>query len=119
MAIIPLSPQDLLPNAATAPTYTGSLSISNSYTVSNDGRMFLHFKKTGAGACTVTVTTPGSVFGVAIADVTFTVPATTGDVMFPLSPTALYNDQATGLVSFTCSEITGLSVAVLHPPVAL
>jgi hypothetical protein len=116
MAIVAISPQDIS-NAGVAPSYTGSLSTSNSYTVSNDGRVFLHFKKTGVGACTVTVTRPAVYKGAAIAAQTFVVPATTGDVMFGPLNTDLYND-GNGNVTFTPSDVTGLTVAALHLPPA-
>lgn len=94
---------------------TGSLSTSDTYKVANNGRTFLHFKKSGAGACTVTITTPGTVDGLAVADKTVTVPATTGDVMVGPFPRQHYNDGS-GLLSFTVSEITGLTVAVATIP---
>lgn len=112
MADVILAPQKLS-DAGVAPTYTGSLSVANTYIVRNSGRVFLHFKKTGAGANTTTVQTPKTVGGLAVADRTVNVPGTTGDVMVgPLSPD-LYND-AIGDLRFTLSEITGLSVAVLE-----
>lgn len=91
-------------------TDTGSLSTSNTYHVPNNGRTFLHFKKSGAGACTVTVVTPGKVDGLAITDLTVSVPATTGDVMIGPFPLDDYNDSS-GAIQFTLSEVTGLTVA--------
>ncbi len=115
MSIVPISPQDIA-SGGVAPSYTGSLvANTNTYTASNDGRVFLHFKKTGAGICTVTVVTPATYKGAAVADQTFTVPASTGDVMYPLQPKSLFTD-GNGDVSFTCSEVTGLTVAVLRLP---
>lgn len=94
----------------------GSLSITDTYFCPNDGRMFLHFKKSGAGACVVTVVTPGTVAGLAIADLTHSVPASTGDRMLGPFPPELFNDPSTGMLSFTLSEITGLTVARLRLP---
>ena len=86
---------------------------TNTYIASNDGRLFLHFKKTGAGAATVTIATPQTVQGIAIADRTVTVAATTGDVMVgPFSPT-LFND-ANGNISFTVSDSAGFSQAAIR-----
>lgn len=113
MAVIPLTSQDLLAGGTTT-AYTGSLSTSNTYTFVNDGKVFLHFKKSGAGSCTVTIVTPGTVSGLAIADQTITVPASTGDVMVGKLTVDLFNDPATGLVTFSLSEITGLTVGVFH-----
>lgn len=111
MANITLNPQQLA-QAGIAPSYTGSLSVSDTYFVRNNGKTFLHFKKTGANPCTVTIVTPGTVRGLAIADQTFVVPATTGDMMVPLDP-SLYDDVNHD-VSFTVSEVTGLSVAAIQ-----
>lgn len=114
MANVRLTPQEL--NAGgVAPTYNTSLSTSDTYLVANDGKIILHFKKTGAGACVVTVTTPGSFRGKAIPDETITVPASTGDRMVALVDRELYID-ASGDSAFTVSEVTGLSVAVLRMP---
>lgn len=113
MADVRLTPEKVT-DAGLAATYTGSLSIADTYLVQNDGAVILHFKKTGAGACTVTVVTPKSGGrGLAIADRTFSVPATTGDVFAGPFPVGLYNDGS-GDLSFTLSEITGLTVAVLR-----
>lgn len=89
----------------------GSLSTSDTYTFPNDGQTFLHFKKSGAGACVVTIVTPNTSDGLAVADLTVSVPATTGDKMIGPFPRDIYNDSS-GLVSFTCSEVTGLTVAI-------
>jgi hypothetical protein len=113
MADITIQPQTLTGKTATTPTRTGSLSTGNNYFVPNNGAMFLHFMKSGAGACTVTIEAPGTVDGNAIADPTVSVPASTGDVMVgPFHP-GVYN-QADGTVKFNCSEITGLTVAALR-----
>jgi hypothetical protein len=114
MADVPLATQQINASAnGLAPSYTGSLLTSNVYKVGHDERTFLHFKKTGAGACVVTVVTPATLRGAAVAETTFSVPATTGDVMFGPFPADLYRD-ALGQISFTLSEITGLSVAALR-----
>lgn len=112
MAVVAVAVQEIS-RSALAPAYTGSLSIANTYTVNNEGkRTFLHFKKTGAGACTVTITTPKVVAGLAVADLTATVPATTGDIMLGPFPTDAFNNGQN--IEFTLSEITGLSVAALR-----
>lgn len=88
---------------------TNTLATGNTYTFQNDGKTILKFLKTGANACTVTITTPGTVNGIAVADPTVNVPATTGNVWVgPFRPD-LFND-ANGLCSFTVSEATALSV---------
>lgn len=117
MAVIDLAYQDLNRTTGIDLTDTGSLSVANQYFVLNDGNVFLHFKKSGAGACTVTVVTPATVSGgLAVADPTYTVPATTGDVMVGPFPPETFNDPTTGKLQFTLSEITGLTVAVARLP---
>ncbi len=97
-----------------AATYTSSgLLAANTYKVRNDGKVFLHFKKTGAGDCTVTITTPGTSQGLAIADQTVTVAATTGDKFVGPLPASLFNDASSD-VSFSISDTVGLSIAVIR-----
>lgn len=112
MADVRKDPQDL-DRASIPPTYHSGLSTSDVYLVANNGRTFLHFKKTGAGICTVTISTPGTVDGLAVADLTFTVPATTGDKFIGPFPREIYNDSV-GDLRVSCSEVTGLSFAVLR-----
>lgn len=99
-----------------AATYTSSgLSSADTYQFGNDGRVFLHVKKSGAGACTVTVATPATVQGFAIAELTVSIPASTGDKFIgPFSP-SIFND-ASGNVSFTVSDTAGLSFAIVKLP---
>jgi hypothetical protein len=112
MANVTLIPQPIDDTGAD-PVYTTPLSSADTYFVRNDGRVFLHFKKTGAGNCTLTIVTPGTVGGLAIADRVITVPATVGDKMIGPFPRELYNDGNNDL-TFTLNGITGLSVAVIQ-----
>ena len=86
---------------------------TDTYKVRNNGRVLLHFKKTGAGNANVTVVTPKQVSGYAVADQVIVVPATTGDVMMAPVNKNLFNDAA-GDVSFTADEATGLTVAAVQ-----
>lgn len=111
MADVRLSPQTLADTGIT-PTYTGSLATTNTYKVRNDGRTFLHFKKSAAVNCTVTIQTPKTVNGLAVAEQTVVVPASTGDKMVgPFAP-SVYNDGL-GDLNFTLSDVDGLTVAVV------
>lgn len=112
MADVRLAVEQILPSGLAA-TYTGSLLIANTYQVRNDGRTFVHFKKSGAGACNVTIATPSTVGGNAVADRVVEVPATTGDKFIGPFPPHIYNDGS-GDLNITLSEITGLTVAVLR-----
>jgi hypothetical protein len=75
--------------------------------------MWLHFLKTAAVDCLVTVQTPGQAGGLAIAERTFTVVATSGDIVAgPFAP-GIYNDGL-GDLRFTLSDIDGLDVGVFQ-----
>ena len=77
------------------------------------GRVVLHFRNAGLDPVTVTLVTPGTVQGLAIADRTVTVPAA-GDVLVTVSAD-LYADPAdSGLASFTYSATTDVTVAALR-----
>ena len=95
-----------------APTYTGSLSTSDDYAVNNDGRVFLHLKKSGAGACTVTIETVLQLAGLEVDDATASVPASTGDRVIGPFPPATFNDE-NGDMKITFSNVTGLTFAAL------
>jgi hypothetical protein len=103
--------EDIVPSGLAA-TYF-SPTTTDQFLVDNDGKIYLHFKKSGAGACNVTIVTPGSVDGLAIADRVVSVPATTGDRFIGPFPRDVYNNGV-GQLAFTCSEITGLTCAVLR-----
>jgi len=72
MADVTLAPQPVVAGGI-APTRTGSLSTGNTYIVRNNGRLLLMFQKSGAGECTVTVQTPATQGGLAVAERTFAV----------------------------------------------
>lgn len=90
-----------------------AMNTSDTYKVRNNGRVLLHFKKTGAGAANITLETPKQVGGYAVADQVIVVPATTGDVMAAPTDKDLFND-ANADVSFTTDEATGLTVAAVR-----
>lgn len=110
MADVAVATQKLNRVAGLTPTYQGSLSTGDTYVIPNDGRIFLHVKKSGAGECTVTVDTPGTVDDLAVAQRTFTVPASTGDKMHGPYPTNVYGAN----LRVTFSEVTGLTFAAVR-----
>jgi hypothetical protein len=112
MATVILQP-DVVNDAGKAATYNSGLLTANTYVFRNNGKTLLHFKKTGAGICTVTVASPKTVKGHAVAAGSIAVPATTGDVFVGPFDHEVYDDINHD-VSFTLSEITGLSVAVIQ-----
>lgn len=111
MADVRLTPQDVS-DVGLTPTRT-ALSDANTYQVLNDGNVILMFLKTGANEATITITTPKTERGLAVADRTLTVAATTGDrVIGPFDPT-LYNNSD-GDLEFATSESTAITCAVLR-----
>lgn len=116
MANIAVTVQEIQRATGTQMTYQAP-TTTDTYQVPNDGRTFLHVKKTGAGACTVTVVTPATVAGgLGVADATFSVAATTGDRMIgPFDP-SVFNDPATGLMNVTFSDVVGLTFAAVRLP---
>ena len=110
MADVTLAVQAAGP-AGVTPTRT-AIATGNTYKVRNSGRVALLFEKTGAGNAIITVQTPATLGGLAVAEQTFTVVATTGDVTAAKFPPSIYND-GNGDLNFTTDEGTGLTCAVL------
>ncbi len=110
MADVTLAVQSVGP-AGVTPT-RNAVATGNTYKVRNSGRIALLFEKTGAGAAVITVQTPATVAGLAVAEQTINVPATTGDVTAAKFPPAIFND-GNGDLNFTTDEGTGLTCAVL------
>jgi len=72
----------------------------------------LHFKNTDGSADTITIQTPRTVDGQAVAELSVTVPATTGDLMVGPFPPGTFNDGS-GDVKFTASNGTATTCAVV------
>lgn len=88
--------------------------VSASDTVVPDSRIMLHVKNAGGSPDTVTVVVPGNgPGGVAIPDMTVSVPASTGDRMIPLVNPA-YTDPTTGLITVTHSFTTSVTCALVR-----
>jgi hypothetical protein len=114
MATVVLVP-DVAVEAGIAANYNSGLNTGNTYKFRNNGRTMLHFKKSGANACTVTIAAVAAIRGHAVAGETVTVPATTGDVFVGPLTKDIYAD-VNGDTTFTVSEVTGLTVAVIQLP---
>lgn len=97
--------------AGLAPVYS-AVSAADTFPPGNN--VFLHVKNTGGGASTVAIVTPGNVAGQAVADVSVSVPATTGDRMIGPLPGSLFARAVDGLADVTFSATTGVTVAVLE-----
>jgi hypothetical protein len=102
-----LTPQ-VVSIAGTAPTYNAAGAGGD--TVPAGERTWIHVKNGSASPITVTVTTPGTVSGLAIADVSVSVPATTGEKLIGPLPTSLFGDP----VQIAYSAAASVTVAALQ-----
>jgi hypothetical protein len=75
--------------------------------------LLLLVRNDGASPATVTVTTPGTVGGLALGDAAQAVPAD-GTAVVPLR--AAYRDPVTGRAAISYSDATSLDVAVIQVP---
>jgi hypothetical protein len=111
MADVRLTPQKISAGDGATVTRT-ALSTGNTYQIRVGPGVTVNWRKTGAGEATITVTTPGTVDGLAITDRTITVAASTGDVA------RLFNEKtyinSSGDLEFTTDEATGLTAAVFE-----
>ncbi len=114
MAQLRKEPQAVVRNGLAA-TYHSDFTVggSNTYLIRNPGNVILHFKKSGAGNCDVTIITPNAVDGLAVADRTVQIPASTGDRFIGPFPPSIYNN-VNGDIEISLSEVTGLTGAILQ-----
>ncbi len=96
------------------PTYKSDMSASDTYFVPNDGRTVIHFKNTGGSNSVVSVVTPHTSDGNAIADKTFTIALTSGDKFVGPFPASEYN--VAGSLTFTLTNADDVSCAVFRLP---
>lgn len=80
----------------------------------NDGKTIITVKNAAAGASVVTVATPATFGGLAVADLTVSIPAGEEHLIGPF-PVSLFND-ANGNVGVTASVVTTTTMAVLRVP---
>ncbi|MBP5915863.1 hypothetical protein ACH3XX_42435 [Streptomyces scabiei] len=100
-----------MPLGGLQPTYANAAGGGDQAPVGE--KLVLHVRNDDASSKTVTVVTPGTVGGLAIADATQTIPAG-ADAFIPLKST--YRDPATGRAAITYSAATSVTVAVLQLP---
>jgi len=97
--------------AGLTPSYAAANSGGDQ--VACDDRTFLHVKNTNGSSRDITIATPGTVDGLAIADVVVTVPATTGDKMIGPLKASTFADS-NGFAQITYSAATGVTVAAVR-----
>lgn len=80
--------------------------------VPNDGRVFLHVKNGSESSINVTIETPNTVDGNAIADLVVAVGAGVEKLIGPFAP-GIYNDEDAN-VKVTFSAVTSITIAALR-----
>jgi hypothetical protein len=100
-----------LPLGGLQPTYANAASGGDQAPTGE--KLVLHVRNDDASAKTVTVATPGTVGGLAVADASQVIPAD-GDAFIPLKSS--FRDPMTGRAAITYSAVTSVTVAVLQLP---
>ncbi|MGW3674635.1 hypothetical protein [Streptomyces sp. NPDC005166] len=106
MALIAAQP---VTTAGLAPTYTSASAGGDQAPVG--GGYFLEVRNGGGASITVTVVTPGTYKGFAIADAALVIPAA-GSGVIPLD--SVYRNPSTGRADITYSAVTSVTVGVLQ-----
>ena len=105
-------PVQQLVRAGALPVFTACTQVD--LQVANDGHTILEFKNTNAATRTITVTSPGTVDGLAITDPVVTLGANTGDLIFKPWPPDKYNN-ADGNVYIDLGAFADVTVAAYRP----
>lgn len=97
--------------AGLTPTFTaaGGIGAGNGFTFDNDGKTDFRIKNASGAQITATIKARGSIGGVALADQTFTVAATTGDVTIGNLDPAAFGATVTIEVS-AATSVTGAAL---------
>jgi len=109
MARTILSVQDIA-RSGLEPSYEAANADGES--VANNGRVFVHVKNGSGSSVTVTIQTPGTVDGLAVADRTVAIPAAE-ERMIGVFPPADYN-QSDDAVYVDFSAVTTVTVAAIR-----
>jgi hypothetical protein len=107
MARTALTVQQINRNPLT-PTYSSANGSGGNSIPNNDGQIFVIVKTVGTG-CVVTVSTPGTVDGLAIADKTYTLGTNAERHIGPFPPN-VYN-QADGSVYLDFDSVTSVTLS--------
>jgi hypothetical protein len=95
------------------PTFVAAAGAGDAVLPSQD--TYIEVKNAGGSPITVTIATPGSAApDLAIADVSVSVGATTGDKIIGPLPADLFADPTTGLAVITYSGVTSVTVAAFE-----
>jgi len=93
--------------AGITPTFNAA--IADGHMFKNDGNVIIEVKNAAGADVTVTIQTPAKVQGIDLAEITVTVPATTGHKLIgPFDP-SLFN-QSNGMVYVDYSSATAVTI---------
>lgn len=109
MARAALTVQDI-ERSGLEPSYTAAIADGHSF--ENNGRVFIHVKNGDAASKDITIQTPGTVDGLAVADRVVSVPADEERMIGPFAPSQ-YN-QSDGSVYVDYSAITSVTIAAIE-----
>ncbi len=112
---VALTPITLVEKTAVSVVTLAAVDGTNGNKFYANAKTILRVKNGSGGDITVTVNTNRSVEGLAVADDTFTVPATTGDVMYT-GFTDIFHQNATGEVHVEFSSGTSVTAQVIQLP---
>jgi hypothetical protein len=94
------------------PSYTAGNGSGGHSLPNNAGNEFIHVKTT-TNAVVVTIQTPGTVDGLAIADRTVSIGTSSERMIGPFPPS--YYNQADGAVYIDFDVVTGATIAAIRP----
>lgn len=112
---VALTPIALVEKAATSVATLAAVDGTNGNKFYANAKTLLRVKNASGAPITVTVNTNRSVEGLAVADDTFTVAATTGDVVYT-GFTDIFHQNATGEVHVEFSSGTSVTAQVIQLP---
>ena len=101
MANINVSPTDPAQAGTAAVNFLSGNAIDDDYFIANNGQTVVRFANGAGSACTVTIETPATVAGLAIADQTVVVPVNSIRYIGPFEPA--YFSNADGRIHLTLS----------------
>ena len=101
----------LIARAGLTPSYAACTAEGDEFV--NTGSEFIHIKNGHSATQIVTIATPRTVDGLAVAERTVSILATSEQLIGPF-PAGTYNDSA-GKVQLTYDAVVSLTIAVLRP----
>lgn len=110
MAVTVLAPQTIV-QTGLDPAYTSA--NGDGHYILNNGRMFVHLVNGSGGDITATVEHPGTVDGLAVADLAVVVTAGQDRMIGPFGPNFNQSGTYAGYIKITFSGVTSLTIAAL------